>query len=81
MENLKEIQRSPWKSLAFRRANQRLRKRMVGLQKNNPASDASPFQIEVSKIWRDRIARVTRDGNRYLVKSFNLPLEAYGYAL
>ncbi len=81
MEKIKEIQRSLWKSLAFRRANRRLRKRMVGLQGNNPALDAPPAQIEVSKAWRERIARVTCNGNRYLVKSWNLPLEAYGYAL
>lgn len=81
MEKLKEIQRSPWKSQAFRCANRRLRKRMVGVKENNPVLDGPPAQIEVSKAWRERIARVTLDGNRYLVKSWNLPLEDYGYAL
>lgn len=80
MEKLKEIKRSPWRILAFRFANRRLRRKMVGFQ-NNPALDGPPAQIEVNKAWRERIARVTRDGNRYLVKSWNLPLETYGYAL
>jgi len=81
MQKLKNIQKWPRKNLAFRRANRRLRKRMVGTEKNNPAFDAPPYEIEVNKVWRENIKRVTRDGNRYLVEFWNLPLETYGYSL
>jgi len=81
MHNLREIRRRPWKNLTFRRADRRLRKKMVGIKRDDTALDAAPYEVEVSRAWRENIDRVTGDGNRYLAKTWNLPLEAYGYPL
>jgi len=39
---------------------------------NKPAADISPE-------WKDRIENLSREGNRYLVEHWKLPLDRYGY--
>ena len=47
----------------------------------NMSADTGPVNMDLSPALQERVANSTRDGHRWLIENFDLPLEKYGYPL
>jgi hypothetical protein len=81
VERLKLIQRSFWRSLAFRCGTGRVRRKLLGLDPRTRSDAAPKARAELAAPWRERIVELVREGNRRLASEWGLPLEHYGYPL
>jgi hypothetical protein len=83
IERLQSITTSWWHRWVFRFATRRRRMQMLGLDPatGEPEHAGPRADAEVPPEWRRRIEDLTRDGNRWLAREWNLPLEKYGYPL
>jgi hypothetical protein len=81
IERIQEIQRSPVQSMAFRFANKKARRFMLGIRDGGKPIEGPPARAEISDGWRERIEDKTRQANQRLVQRWNLPLAEYGYPL
>jgi len=78
LDRFKAVERSAWRSTAFRFAPRSLRERMLSF---DGADDGPRARAHLPPEWRARVAELTRPGNRWLVKEWNLPLDRYQYPL
>lgn len=76
LDRFKAVERSTWRSTAFRFAPRSLRERML---RRNGADDDPPARAHLPSEWRERIARLTGPGNRWLAERWSLPLDRYDY--
>lgn len=80
LDALAAIRGSLWRSLRFRYADRRRRRAMLGLDRYDvPAVAGAKARVRISDAGRARILATTRDGNLWLARAFQLPLEQYGY--
>lgn len=80
LDTLKKIHGSPWQSLKFRLAKTRQRRTMLGLGAyGDPIVQGPKACLHIPPEWRTRILAATREGNRWLSSTFNLPLDRLGY--
>lgn len=76
------ISQSPWARLKFKFASKEGRKQMLGMTdagRNNPTGKGA--KIDLSDEWKQRILDKTREGNRWLAETWDLPLGKYDYPL
>lgn len=78
LDRFKAVERSTWRSTAFRFAPRPVRERMLGRHR---ADDGPGARAHLPPEWRERIGELTRPGNRRLVEQWNLPLDRYDYPL
>ncbi|MGD2127142.1 MAG: sulfotransferase domain-containing protein [Desulfobacteraceae bacterium] len=81
VERLRRIDQSIIKKWRFHFAPRRLRLRMIGIGSYFEPGTGPRFKVDIPKVWQDRIAERTREGNRWLAKEWKLPLEKYEYPL
>lgn len=81
LDRLQRIQQSPVLSTAFRFADKKTRRQMLGIPRRGPAPEGPPARAEMSDLWRERIEEKSREGNRRLAQRWNVPLAKYGYPL
>ncbi len=80
VEALENVVGSGMKSLFFRFASRKTRRKLLGLHQ-----DGKPFVIggkaraPISSEWQKQIFETTWQGNLWLQESYGLPLEKYGY--
>lgn len=78
IDRIRAMEKSFLGSTVFRFASKALRRRMLGIRTTKPSPAA---RAHVPPPWKERIAEMTRQGNRRLMQRWNLPLESYGYPL
>ncbi|MCJ8329123.1 MAG: sulfotransferase [Lentisphaeria bacterium] len=77
---LKNIQTSNIKSLKYRFANKRNRKKMLSMKGNNASMIDSPkAKAPMSDEWKNKIFTATEKGNHWIEEVFNLQLKKHGY--
>ena len=83
MKRLEKIKSSRFRSLAYLSATKQRRMKMLGWSRTQATSNSQgqKLRAEISASWQDKILDLTREGNRYLVENWQLPLEKYGYPL
>jgi hypothetical protein len=81
MERLRHYDRSFLASLRFRFASKRERKWMLGVADDSPPCDAPRARADIPEPFKQRIAEMTRKGNRYIADTWGLPLDRYDYPL
>jgi hypothetical protein len=77
LHRLETIAESPVLSRTIDWLPKKIRRRLS--RPKGKSEGANLVRAPLSKLWEERIAEMTRDGNRQLMKDWNLPLEAYGY--
>lgn len=80
MQRLDHVQSSWWRSFKFRFGSPRYRRRTIGVN-NDEACAGKRAKAAISDEHKKHIQDLTREGNRWLVKNWRLPLEKYGYAV
>ncbi len=81
MAKIQEIEGSFLRSLHYRYSSNHHRAKMIGYMEDDPALDTPPARMKISTDNRERIAAITRHGNHWLMNTFALPLERFGYPL
>jgi hypothetical protein len=79
LERIKSIGLSPLKSLLFRIAPRRVRRKQARLTR--ALQEGPKATVEIPDDWRSRIEDMTRQGNQELVENWGIPLASYGYPL
>jgi len=80
VEALEHIVGSCMKSLSFRFASKKTRRKLLGLGKGGtPLEAGGSARAQISPEWQKQIFRTTRQGNLWLQEFYGLPLEKYGY--
>jgi hypothetical protein len=80
LDALETIQNEPLRSLMFRLSPRSWRRAMLGLDLSGVPSVVGPkARVAMSKKWLARVTEMTREGNEWLARTFDLPLERYGY--
>ena len=75
VEYLQSLQKSPWKRLAGYWKNYRARRLLY----RQHGEDQKPAKPQLSEQWIEKISRSTCEGHRWLMDTFGLDLEGYGY--
>jgi hypothetical protein len=80
VDTLKAISASPWRRAWFRLQPFRKRKAILHMTTNRrPHGPGAKAQI--SDRWRRRVEDETREGNRWIADTWDLPLGDYGYPI
>ena len=74
---LRKVNASSWRKRLLRCLGSRRRSRLFNGVKN----DLSPARVTLSGEMTESISAATRDGHRWLVDHYGLPLETHGYPL
>jgi glycosyltransferase involved in cell wall biosynthesis len=81
-QRLKDIKHSPVRSLVFRYASMRQRRKMLGFDAQSVRKDTSPKKrMDLSEAWVKWVEDLTRSGNRHLADKWGLDLEKHAYPL
>jgi hypothetical protein len=78
LNRIKAMEKSSLQSTLFRFAPKALRERMLGTRRANQGGGA---QAPLPMTWRERLAEMTRPGNRWLMEQWDLPLDRYEYPI
>jgi hypothetical protein len=79
IDTLEELKRSFRKSLRFRLATKKARKETLGLDRRGVPLPGEKASAPIPPHWKERVFKITSEGNRWLEKIYNLPLARYGY--
>lgn len=72
---LRRIDHSFWKRIVLSRLSPKRQRELI----ERFGGSGPPARVELSETWRERIAEATRQGNRWLMDSLQLPLDQYRY--
>lgn len=80
IDRLQHLHASFAKSLVFRMAGRKTRRKMFDLDDAGiPRVPGERASAPMPPEWRSRIFEMTAEGNRWLVETYNLPVAGYGY--
>lgn len=78
LDALRSISTSPWAALKFTFSPRDRRRQLLGLDRT-PEEKGVKARLDMTDEWRKRIIAQTRDANEWLMRTFSLPLDEYGY--
>jgi hypothetical protein len=81
LKTLKAINGSFLRSLAFRFTRNSQRRHLLGFTPEYTTDNSPPARAIIPEHWQQRVEDDTRSGNRWLVETYNLPLDRYNYPL
>ncbi len=74
---LRQLNRSRWQKLFLKVKGRRYRRRLFPQK----AGNNHPAKVILSPEWKAKLSDAAKPDNRWLVNTFQLPLEKYGYSL